>query len=60
MRLTLPGKGTSINCPRLFLYVEIPKSDASLNREIRKPMINSSTYLIVEWLLRDVCVEEIS
>lgn len=51
IRLTLAGKTATGNS---FTYLEIPKSDACLNHEIRKPVINSSTYLIVERLLRDV------
>lgn len=54
MRLTLAGETATGNS---FTYLEIPKSDACLNHEIRKPVINSSTYLIVEWLLRDVRVK---
>lgn len=51
IRLTLAGETATGNS---FTYLEIPKSDACLNHEIRKPVINSSTYLIVERLLRDV------
>lgn len=51
IRLTLARETATGNS---FTYLEIPKSDACLNHKIRKPVINSSTYLIVERLLRDV------